>query len=162
MFVPQRAATSLFGGSEESVDQYAVQNVQPELRTRNKTKTATQNQIHKTRNKSTKTKEKTLRGSGRALRSKAACVPMNSQRSCSKQHKPTRPHSKIAMKVQNKTKPPISSAETQDPPRQDPGDLTVKPNGHEAPSSACNGRALKWKATQRQAPCRGEQPNRKE
>ena len=57
-----------------------------------------------------------------------------------------------------KNNTPISSAETQDPPSQDPGDRTVKPIGHEAPSQAWNDRALNWEATQRQAPCRGEQP----
>ena len=35
-----------------------------------------------------------------------------------------------------KTTPSISSAKTQDPPRQDPGDRTVKPIGHVAPSHA--------------------------
>ena len=53
---------------------------------------------------------------------------------------------------------PISSAETQDPPSQDPGDRTEKPYGHEASSLAWSSHALNWEATQRQAPCRGKQP----
>ena len=53
---------------------------------------------------------------------------------------PTRHHSKIAVKVQKQK--PISSAETQDPPSQDPGDRTVKPTGHKAPSTACEDRAV--------------------
>ena len=58
------------------------------------------------------------------------------------------------MKVQKQ--PTISSAETQDPPSQDPGDRTVKPTGHKAPSNACEDRAVNWDADQRQAPCRGK------
>ena len=78
---------------------------------------------------------------------------------------PTRQHSKIAMEVQNKQKS-ISSAETQDPPSQDPGDRTVKPTGHRVPPThgrpcselGCNPAAgtLPWGAIQRK---RGKKKN---
>ena len=146
-------------GSQKSAWTNTQSRIQSRVQTKEGQSKNRQNRQTKTRNKQTQTKNTTKTNetrntpfNGRALSKKAAYVPMNSRKILQKAKQPTRHHSKIAVKVQKQT--PISSAETQDPPSQDPGDRTVK----QQENSTFNriGRAMNWDATQRQAPCRGK------
>ena len=67
---------------------------------------------------------------GRAPSRLAAYVLMNEVRSCKKQHRLTRHHSKIAVKVQTQANQQCRNPGS---PSQNPGDRTEKLQGHEAP-----------------------------
>ena len=87
-----------------------------------------QNQTTKTKTHNTQRRERWQRHSNG---SSSLCA--NEFRDLTqKQQKHTRPQSKILRRCQ--TKHPLSSAETRDPPCQDPGDRAEKPSGHETSS----------------------------
>ena len=133
----QSTATSLIGESKESVDhsqskkssrgcrQKQKQNNNP------KQQPKTQNQKH----------QQSPHDNGRALARKGSLCADELKKDLA-ESKHTTNQTSQQDRGEGAKKQPISSAETQDPPSQDPGDRTVKPTGHEAPSNACDGRAM--------------------
>ena len=116
----------------QSMIQSGVQKQRSDPNT-NKT-TKTRNKPPKKQNKSNKTKNTPF--DGRALSEQGSLCAHELGNDLAESNTEDQPESQQDRDEGAKTKPSISSAETQDPPRQDPGDRTVKPIGHEAPSHA--------------------------
>ena len=131
----QTPVCSRVGESKESVDQYTVQHVQSGVSSRKRRPAETQNKTkpnHKTQKKQKNKKQQTKkspRSGGRALRKKGSLCADELKSNwilLKATAQPTRHHSKIAVEGAKKKQEPISSAETQDPPSQDPGDYTKR------------------------------------
>ena len=112
------------GSRKWSADHYAVRSLVRPIREE------TQKQSKTTKTKPTKPSE---RSTDKDSSNGAGNLCANELRDLARKQKTnTRPHSKILRRCQQNN--PLSSAETQDPPCQDPGDRTEKPSGHETSS----------------------------